>query len=209
MKTLKYFFMVMLLAFASQAFFTGCQGEVSVFYTVTFYKNYEGASSESSSSYEEGKTAHFDSVSRKGYKFLGWATKADATVADYKVGDSIKVESNMSFYAVWQRIENFTITFDAGFVKDGESSAQTKTQTVKVSSESSTVKLDANTFTRAGFVFMGWNKTKTSAYADGQSVEYFTKTRRSMLYGLKKQRQSRLHTTKTTALQVHRKYRIM
>lgn len=185
MKTLKYFFMVMLLAFASQAFFTGCQGEVSqdapVYYTVTFYKNYEGASPESSfSSYEEGKTAYFYSVSRTGYKFLGWAKKADATVADYKVGDSIKVVSNMSFYAVWQKIDSFTITFDAGFVKDGESSAQTKSQTVKVSSESSSVKLDANTFTRAGFVFMGWSKTKTSSYssyasyyADGQSVEYF------------------------------------
>ncbi|MGP1368904.1 MAG: InlB B-repeat-containing protein [Treponema sp.] len=180
------FFMVMLLALAAQAFFISCNSDISsdpdpTYYTVTFHKNYAGAEpSTTSARYEAGKSAFLRSESRKGYKFLGWAKKADAAATEYKAGDSVKVESNLAFYALWKKVDSFKVTFDAGFIKDGESAAETKMQTVTVSSSSDKFILDKNTFTRDGYVFAGWSKTKTSsydsykiAYKDAENVEYF------------------------------------
>ena len=186
MKKPIHFFMVMLLALAAQAFFTSCNSDISsapepTYYTVTFHKNYAGAEpSTTSARYEAGKSAFLRSESRKGYKFLGWAKKADAAAPEYKAGDSVKVESNLAFYALWKKVDSFKVTFDAGFIKDGESAAETKMQTVTVSSSSDKFILDKNTFTRDGYVFAGWSKTKTSsydsykiAYKDAENVEYF------------------------------------
>lgn len=186
MKKPIHFFMVMLLALAAQAFFISCNSDISsdpdpTYYTVTFHKNYAGAEpSTTSARYEAGKSAFLRSESRKGYKFLGWAKKADAATPEYKAGDSVKVESNLAFYALWKKVDSFKVTFDAGFIKDGESAAETKMQTVTVSSSSDKFILDKNTFTRDGYVFAGWSKTKTSsydsykiAYKDAENVEYF------------------------------------
>lgn len=186
MKKPIHFFMVMLLALAAQAFFISCNSDISsdpdpTYYTVTFHKNYAGAEpSTTSARYEAGKSAFLSSESRKGYKFLGWAKKADAATPEYKAGDSVKVESNLAFYALWKKVDSFKVTFDAGFIKDGESAAETKMQTVTVSSSSDKFILDKNTFTRDGYVFAGWSKTKTSsydsykiAYKDAENVEYF------------------------------------
>lgn len=186
MKKPIHFFMVMLLALAAQAFFTSCNSDISsdpapTYYTVTFYKNYKGAEPATHSDYyKAGNSATLSSESRKGYKFLGWAKKADAAAPEYHAGDSIKVESNLSFYALWKKVDSFKVTFDAGFIKDGDSAAETKTQNVTVSSSSEKFLLDKNTFTRDGYVFAGWSKTKTSsydsykiAYKDAENVEYF------------------------------------
>ena len=186
MKKPIHFFMVMLLALAAQAFFISCNSDISsdpdpTYYTVTFHKNYAGAEPSTTSAwYEAGKSAFLRSESRKGYKFLGWAKKADAAAPEYKAGDSVKVESNLAFYALWKKVDSFKVTFDAGFIKDGESAAETKMQTVTVSSSSEKFILDKNTFTRTGYIFAGWSKTKTSsydsykiAYKDAENVEYF------------------------------------
>ena len=58
MKKTYRFFTVMLLALAAQAFFTSCNSDVgsdsgATHYTVTFYKNYEGADPASFSFYYE------------------------------------------------------------------------------------------------------------------------------------------------------------
>ena len=180
------FFMVMLLALAAQAFFIGCSSETGSeygtnYYTITYHKNYEGAYPATHSDYcAKGESLSLPSEKRKGYKFLGWAKKADAAAPEYNAGDSVKVESNLSFYALWKKVDSFKVTFDAGFIKDGESAAETKTQNVTVSSSSDKFILDKNTFTRDGYVFAGWSKTKTSsydsykiAYKDAENVEYF------------------------------------
>ncbi|MFC2386693.1 InlB B-repeat-containing protein [Treponema socranskii] len=193
-KTIR-FFTVMLLTLAAQAFFTSCNGDVGsdsgpTHYTVTFYKNYEGADPASFSFYcEEGKFSTLPTQLRKGYKFLGWAKTADATAPEYAGGGSVKVESNLAFYALWQKVESFKVTFDAGFIKDGDSAAETKIQTVNVSSSSEKFTLDKNTFTRTSYVFAGWSKTKTSLYysymidyKDAESVEYFYED--TMLYAV-------------------------
>ena len=181
------FFMVMLLALAAQAFFIGCSSETGSeygtnYYTITYHKNYEGAYPATHSDYcAKGESLSLPSEKRKGYKFLGWAKKADAAAPEYNAGDSVKVESNLSFYALWKKVDSFKVTFDAGFIKDGESAAETKTQNVTVSSSSEKFILDKNTFTRDGYVFAGWRKSSSSSsygsynpvYKDAESVEYF------------------------------------
>ncbi|EPF30169.1 hypothetical protein DWB79_00935 [Treponema medium] len=184
-KTIR-FFMVMLLAFTVQAFFISCgssigSGGSATYYTITYHKNYDGATAPTYwLKYKEGETASFRSESRKGHEFLGWAKTAEAATPEYKAGDSVKVSSDLNFYAVWKKIESFKVTFDAGFIKDGDSEAETKIQTVNVSSSSEKFILDKNTFTRTGYVFAGWSKTKTYsydsykiAYKDAEGVEYF------------------------------------
>ncbi|WP_315602350.1 InlB B-repeat-containing protein [Treponema socranskii] len=176
----------MLLTLAAQAFFTSCNGDVGsdsgpTHYTVTFYKNYEGADPASFSFYcEEGKFSTLPTQLRKGYKFLGWAKTADATAPEYAGGGSVKVESNLAFYALWQKVESFKVTFDAGFIKDGDSAAETKIQTVNVSSSSEKFTLDKNTFTKAGSTFIGWNKYASGTvaqYTDKASISIYTDTR--------------------------------
>ena len=116
----------------------------------------------------------------KATSFWDGQKKADAAAPEYHAGDSVKVESNLAFYALWKKVDSFKVTFDAGFIKDGESAAETKMQTVTVSSSSEKFILDKNTFTRDGYIFAGWSKTKTSsydsykiAYKDAENVEYF------------------------------------
>lgn len=41
---------------------------------------------------------------REGYKFLGWATKADATAAQYQPGASYTSNADLVLYAVWEEL---------------------------------------------------------------------------------------------------------
>ena len=41
---------------------------------------------------------------REGYKFLGWATKADATAAQYQPGASYTANADLVLYAVWEEL---------------------------------------------------------------------------------------------------------
>ena len=116
---------------------------------------------------------------RKGYKFLGWAKTADATAPEYAGGGSVKVESDIAFYALWQKVESFKVTFDVGFIKDGDSAAETKIQTVNVSSPSEKFTLDKNPFAKAGSTFLGWNKYASGTYAqyrDKDSISIYADT---------------------------------
>ena len=43
------------------------------------------------------------SVSRSGFWFLGWATTKNATSAQYKSGDTLKLSASTTLYAVWKK----------------------------------------------------------------------------------------------------------
>lgn len=54
------------------------------------------------------------SVSRTGFRFLGWSTNPSATTASYSNGDSIYITGNTTLYAVWQKLSyTLTISGDA------------------------------------------------------------------------------------------------
>lgn len=41
--------------------------------------------------------------SRTGYKFLGWSTNKNATYASYSPNQCVKIDGNITLYAIWQR----------------------------------------------------------------------------------------------------------
>ena len=51
---------------------------------------------------------------RSGYRFLGWATKPNATSPEYQPGDSFAIDADTTLYAVWKtNTTYYTITYDA------------------------------------------------------------------------------------------------
>ena len=88
--------------------------------------------------------------SRKGYSFKNWSN--DGVIPAHSTG-------NKSFTAYWEANVN-TITFDANGGLGIMDSQQGSTD--------SSIILSANTFTRKGYVFSGWSKSKNGdvTYAD-------------------------------------------
>ena len=49
---------------------------------------------------------------REGYRFLGWATSADATVAEYQPGDIYYENADLELFAVWEKHVNIAGSID-------------------------------------------------------------------------------------------------
>ena len=58
-----------------------------------------------------------DGPTREGYKLIGWANTAGATEVEYRVGDSITVDEDVTLYAVWQCVPDGG---DGGEGEEGE-----------------------------------------------------------------------------------------
>ena len=101
---------------------------------------------------------------RNGYKFLGWATSADATKIQYTPSKSFGLNSNTTLYAIWVKLH--TLSF---------SSAAANTENIPANTEhlSGTVKLPSTKPTLIGYEFIGWAvKGNTSTvYKPGSSVK--------------------------------------
>ncbi len=135
-------------------------------YTLSYNAN-GGSGSMSSQTVTEGQAAKLktNTFIKTGYYFTGWNTRADGSGTSYSDGAYVTFYSNTTLYAQWEKYADPIITFDKN---DG--SGTTLTQTVPYG-ESAT--LNANSFTRTGYTFSGWN-TKAdgtgTAYGDGASI---------------------------------------
>ena len=96
-----------------------------------------------------------------GYTFLGWSDVQNGTVK-YTDEQSFTMSSSatVTLYAVWKANEN-ELTFNSNDGKNNETSINLNT--------GSSSNLPANTFTRAGYTFLGWSTTAngTVEYTDG------------------------------------------
>jgi len=79
-----------------------------------------------------------------GYTFAGW--DVDGTVK--KAGDKVTIKKSMTITATWTAVANVTLTYSPG---KGAGTAYTKTYAA-----GTTIKLEANSFTRDGYTFAGW-----------------------------------------------------
>ncbi len=127
-----------------------------------------GSVSSQTVSYGGSLTVSDNGFIRAGYTFNGWNTQADGEGTDYAVGDTISnITSNITLYAKWTGV-NQTVSFD-GNGSDGGSSMDSITVTYGAGA----VTLPANTFTKTGYTFSGWN-TQTDgngdAYDDGALI---------------------------------------
>ena len=128
-------------------------------YTITFNAN-GGSGSMSSKTVSAGYSISLpaNTFTRSGYEFVGWNIKADGSGDTYTNGQSITPSGNFTLYAQWKEKE-YSITFNGN---GGSGSMSSKTVSAGYS-----ISLPANTFTRSGYEFVGWNTN-----ADGSGVSY-------------------------------------
>ncbi len=75
-------------------------------YTITFNANSgTGAPSAQTKTHDVAITISSTIPTRDGYKFLGWATTANATSAEYQAGARFTANSDTTLYAVWEKIQ--------------------------------------------------------------------------------------------------------
>ncbi|MDY6397222.1 MAG: InlB B-repeat-containing protein [Treponema sp.] len=151
---------------------------------ITYNANFvaEGADSAQTVEYtveltSDGIKLPLNTFTREGYVFKGWGAYSSSFYASYNDGETTKdIKEDKTLYAIWGP-KNFTITYNANFVADGATEAETVTQKVDATTDLDSYgyfTLQTNTFTRGGdYVFMGWNSYSGSTYAsysDGDSV---------------------------------------
>lgn len=77
-------------------------GQETTSHTVTFNAN-GGSVSPSNVSVGEGLSVILPTPTKEGYTCLGWSTSSSASSAKYACGESYQVNSNITFYAVWEQ----------------------------------------------------------------------------------------------------------
>jgi uncharacterized repeat protein (TIGR02543 family) len=114
-----------------------------------------------------------EQYARTGYTFTGWNTKANGTGTAYSAGGSLTITSptkSVTLYAQWSA-HHYTVQFDKN------STDATGTMADQTFEYGTSQRLTANGFTRAGYIFTGWN-TKAdgtgTSYADQQEVANLT-----------------------------------
>ena len=104
-----------------------------------------------------------NTFTREGYKFAGWNTQPDGTGTHYTDQQKVTLNGNTTLYAQWNAA--YTVTFDAN---GGNGTMQSQPF-----EHGKSQKLTANSFTRSGYTFTGWN-TKAdgsgTSYTNGQTI---------------------------------------
>jgi uncharacterized repeat protein (TIGR02543 family) len=128
-------------------------------HTVTFNSNGgTGTMSPQTANVPTSLTAN--TFTRTGYTFAGWNTNAGGTGTAYANGATYSFAADITLYAQWTALPNHTVTFNS----NGGSGTMTP-QTANIPTA-----LTANTFTRTGYTFAGWNTLANgtgTAYANG------------------------------------------
>ena len=138
-----------------------CGATPPVKYTITYVVNGGTLAANSRKWYtDESPDFSLKSPTRTGYTFGGWYKDAAKTQRVYKVFNG--EIGNKTFYAKWTA-NKYSIKFNA----NGGSGTMTNQTGIKYGT---TVTLKANTFTRSGYTFVGWNRK-----ADGSGTSYANK----------------------------------
>jgi uncharacterized repeat protein (TIGR02543 family) len=135
-------------------------------YTVTFDPNL-GTGSMSDQRASSAANLSANAFTRDGYRFTGWNTEALGTGTPYADSASYPFTASTTLFAQW--IPEYTVTFDPN-QGAGSMSAQNA-----IAAEN----LSANTFTRDGYRFAGWNTEALgtgTAYADSASYPFTAST---------------------------------
>ena len=135
-------------------------------YSLSFDSN-GGSGSMGSITVTEGQSTRLpnNSFTREGYYFTGWNTRAAGGGTSYSDGAYATFYGNTILYAQWQKYADHVVSF---YKNDG--SGESRSQTIAYGQSG---KLEANSFTREGYSFTGWN-TKAdgsgTSYGDGETV---------------------------------------
>ena len=147
-------------------------------YTIRFDKNADsavGTMADQTAAYDENVTLTENAFTRTGYTFAGWSTEADGSGDDYTDGTTVtnltdEEDGSVTLYAQWVA-NDYTISFDKN-ADDAEGSMSDLD-----ADYDETVTLTANSFTRTGYTFAGWNTEADGSgddYTDGTTVTNLT-----------------------------------
>ncbi len=103
-------------------------------------------------------TLSLQSPTREGYTFMGWATKREATLAEYRPGSEFTSDENTTLYAVWVKGEK---TYNVLYSANGGTGAPPAEFNIK---ETYTISLQAPR--KEGFGFDGWSTNPKAISAD-------------------------------------------
>ncbi len=112
---------------------------------------------------------------RIGHKFIGWASSASSSVAEYSAGDVFPASEDKTLYAVWQAIA-YTVSYDANG-GTGAPEAQSG-----IYGES--IMLSSAVPTRDGYDFVGWAESDDAPYKEYDPGDEYTKCEDVTLYAL-------------------------
>ena len=134
-----------------------------------------GAPSSQTKYYDKWLTLSSQKPIRTGYTFKGWSTSSTATKASYQPGDNYTSNSNVTLYAVWEKIQ-YNISYDANG-GSGAPSDQSKYY-------DSTITLRSGKPTREGYIFKGWSTRSTALSADYQPGASYSSNSNLTLYAV-------------------------
>lgn len=122
-----------------------------IFHTVTFNGNGATGGSTDSQTASSSTALRLNGFTKTGYTFDSWNTQATGGGTTYSNGAAYSFAADITLYARWTTLPLHTITFNA----NGGSGSMAP----QSSSVASTI--NANTFTRSGFNFVGWMTNPT------------------------------------------------
>ena len=103
-------------------------------------------------------TLSLQSPKREGYTFMGWSTKRESTLAEYKPGSEFTTDENTTLYAVWLKGEK---TYNVLYSANGGAGAPPAEFNIK---ETYTISLQVPR--KEGFGFDGWSKNPKATVAE-------------------------------------------
>ena len=86
---------------------------LTVKYTITFEPNMEGLDAMTGTKAEGEDYEITESLSKIGWIFQGWNTKADGSGILYQVGDFILADEDLTLYAIWEENTDLPLTYFA------------------------------------------------------------------------------------------------
>jgi len=139
--------------------------------TITFSAN-GGSGTMTNETETDGTTAVLtpNTFTYVGYTFNNWNTAANGSGTNFTDGESVRFDGSVTLYAQWTVAlapTTATITFNAN---GGSGTIAPETENLNVSAA-----LTANTFTRTGYTFRGWNTTANgtgTSYTNGELVQF-------------------------------------
>ncbi len=139
-------------------------------YTVKYNPNGgSGSMANTTFTVDEAKALRTNAFKKTGYTFLGWGESRTATEVLYTDGQVVtniaEEGETKTLYALW-KANTYTIEFNAN---GGEGEMAPQVHTYNQSQA-----LPANTFTREGYTFLGWSKSKVASsptFVDQASVK--------------------------------------
>ena len=140
-------------------------GTTAAVNTITFNAN-GGSGAMANQSASSATAINANTFTRTGYSFAGWNTAANGSGTAYANGASFPFTASTTLYAQWTPN---TIVFNANGGTGSMANQSASTATA----------INANTFTRTGYTFAGWNTAANgsgTAYANSASFPFTANT---------------------------------